>query len=170
MHPLALAGLRVFPSAALSTAPRNYIHLENATRAVLAAHPELAGASVELPAAIPARDPNPTLQAGPIERWGTGELAHVRLHCDSDAACRPFYVTVHLSSTAQAAIPAKPLAALRPGTHASMLIDSGRIHLRIPVTCLGSGAPGALIRVAGPKNIRFYQATVVDDTTVRGTL
>ncbi len=172
MHPFALAGLLILPSAALSTAPQSVIHLEDATRAVLAAHPELAGASIELPTSIPTRDPAPALQAGPIERWGaaSGSLAHVRLRCDSDTTCRPFYATVHLAPGTPAPALVKAESILRPGTHASMLIDSGRIHLRIPVTCLGSGAPGAQIRVAGPKNARYYQATVVDETTVRGTL
>ena len=114
-----------------------------------------------------------------MEHWpaGVSQMAHVRLHCKSELVCRPFYATVHLPEAAREEAAPKPAEAavkaadtLRPGAHASMLIDRGRIHLRIPVTCLGSGAPGAPIRVAGPKNARIYQAKIVDAATVRGVL
>ncbi len=178
MHPIALAGLLVLPNAALPTAPTTYIQAGDVTRAVVAANPELAGASVELPAAVSTREAAPELEAGPVERWSADTpIAHVRVRCVHGAACRPFYATVHLSAApGQAATKPKQTAdadqaqTLRPGAHAALVIDSGRIHLRIPVTCLGGGAPGAPIRVAGPKNARVYQATVVDGTTVRGVL
>ena len=180
MHHLALAGLLILPSAALPPSTQGEIRLADVPHAVLAAHPELAGASVDLPMVIPAREPAPVLEAGPVEHWPAGALqtVHVRVHCASEAVCRPFYATVHLQGTAQAELPARPVqaldalpsGALRPGAHAAMLIDSGRIHLRIPVTCLSGGAPGTPIRVAGSRNARIYQAKVVDSATVRGEL
>ncbi len=185
MHHLAIAGLLVLPSAALP-AQGSQIQVADATRAIVAAHPELAGAPVELPAAILTREAAPSLEAGPVEHWpaSAASLGRIRMRCADDTICRPFYATVHLAAAqAQTAPePGKGAAAhtsavvptpsdmLHPGAHASLVIDSGRIHLRIPVTCLGSGAPGAPIRVAGPKNARIYQATVVDGATVRGVL
>ena len=51
-----------------------------------------------------------------------------------------------------------------------MVIDSGRLHLRIPVTCLSGGAVGSTIRVAGPAHTKVFEAAVLDNGTVRGEL
>ncbi len=51
-----------------------------------------------------------------------------------------------------------------------MVIDSGLLHIRVPVTCLQSGATGSIIRVAGPARRKVYEAAIVDSATVRGTL
>ncbi len=170
----------------LHAAPPSFIHLEEVTRAVVAAHPELAGDSIELPTAIPTREAAPQLEAGPVEHWSStpNQPGHVRLRCLSETVCRPFYATVHLRLLQEQSKNAEPnrteresrlaptaeATLMHAGTHASMLIDSGRIHLRIPVTCLASGGLGAPVRVSGPKSSRVYLATVVDGTTVRGTL
>ncbi len=179
MHHLALAGLLVLPNAALPPAQLNHLQLEDVTRAIVAAHPEIAGAEVELPAAIATHETAPELKAGVVEHWAAdgASFAHIRIWCAASTACRPFYAKVHFAAEQTAAASQKVLTPtenaveiLRPGAHAALLIDSGRIHLRIPVTCLGGGAPGAPIRVAGPKHARTYQATVIDGTTVRGVL
>ena len=157
-----------------------------AASAVIAAHPELAENSIELPARVEAHEPEPALVAGPIEHWpASSAAARVRLHCQSEGVCLPFYVLVHPSkkeadSGARSEPPIAPAktgglnredtAALRTGQRASMLIDSGFLHLRIPVTCLQGGAVGSTIRVAGPGRSRVYEAAVVDGTTVRGSL
>ena len=175
------------------------IPLEAATRAVLAAHPDLAGDAIELPARIETRQPSPVLKAGPIERMaasaGLGNpVAHVRLSCQA-GACLPFYVLVHLSPSPiqEPAIPAVRLSSapsrfaavreqntppvrmaeaptLRSGAHASMVIDSGLLHIRVAVTCLQSGSTGSTIRVAGLGRRKVYEAAIVDGTTVRGSL
>ncbi len=100
--------------------------------------------------------------------------------------CLPFYALVHLAASepAEGGRPALGAAAsatqavarqenapvLRIGQRASMVIDSGLLHLRIPVTCLQGGAVGSTIRVAGPGRSKIFEAAVLDGTTVRGNL
>ena len=197
---LLLASLAAPAARAAAGSPSYAVTLESATHAVLAAHPDLAGDAIELPARIEARTPAPALLAGPVERAApsgnsTESVAHIRIHCQAEA-CLPFYVSVHLSGAelsgseaqqpgiqtpssprfaaarAQNSAAAAPVQApvLRPGQRASMVIDSGLLHIRVPVTCLQSGAAGSMIRVAGPARRKVYEAAIVDGSTVRGTL
>ncbi len=177
------------PANATSGSPSYSIRLEDAASAVLTMHPELAGEQLELPATVASREPAPALEAGPLERWAapsqtisggvkadtTAAMGRIRLRCQSESICLPFYVWVHLPASSAAvfrerAQAAQPAPVLHTGAHASMLIDSGMLHLRIPVTCLQAGAVGATIRVTGPSRSRVYQAAIIDGTTVRGSL
>ena len=200
MHRLALLALVVLltglavPAARAAAGSEVYaITLEEAARAVFAAHPELAGDAVELPARMETREQVPVLEAGPLVRQAassgsTETVGHVRLRCQAEA-CLPFYVLVHLSSSATQATPSsrqpsprlalnrEPAAAfaasaptLRSGERASMVIDSGLLHIRVPVTCLQSGTTGSTIRVLGPARRKIYEAAIVDRSTVRGSL
>ncbi len=173
---LFLIGTATLPALALAPdRPQAYpLDPEAATRAVLAAHPELAGDSMELATRILLREPAPLLQAGSLER--AGEQGRVRVRCQAETACLPFYVLVHLTP-AQAPSPRQMPAfsagnppVLRSGDRTSMVIDSGLLHLRLPVTCLQSGAAGSSIRVMGPARGKVYEAAVIDRTTVRGNL
>jgi hypothetical protein len=182
------AVIAVRPGNAASGSPVYSIRAEDAAHAVLAAHPELAGDQIELPSSIETREAAPVLEAGPLERWavparmgaGTGESAtaargRVRLRCQTENTCLPFYVWVHLPASDAPALPGSVQArqsdpVLRTGAHASMLIDSGLLHLRVPVTCLQGGSVGATIRVAGPARGRVYQVAIIDRATVRGSL
>lgn len=170
----------LFSTAALTAfaadRPQSYLlDPEAATHAVLAAHPELAGDAMELARRIVLREPAPSLQVGPVER--SGAIGRVRVRCGAETACLPFYVLVHLPA---AQIPAayrqtQPSASestpvLRSGDRTSMVIDSGLLHLRVPVTCLQAGVVGSTIRVTGPARGKVYQAAVIDRTTVRGSL
>ncbi len=194
---LLLASLAAPAARASAGSPSYTVTLESVTRAVVAAHPQLAGDAIELPEAIGARASAPVLLSGPVERAASGSsteaVAHIRMHCQAEA-CLPFYVLVHLSGSqlsgseaqepgipssprfaaarAQNSAAAAPVQApvLRPGQRASMVIDSGLLHIRVPVTCLQSGAAGSMIRVAGPARRKVYEAAIVDGSTVRGTL
>lgn len=173
-------------------APAFPIGLGPATRAVLIAHPELAGDTFELAAHVSARESDPVLRAGSLQTWPapstevseSGVLGRVRLQCQSSEVCLPFYVLVHLSSRATPTV--KPVSAamatvaktegifgthtLRHGAHVHLVIDSGLLHLRLPVICLQDGDPGGIIRVQSVDRHVIYQATVVDTSTVRGAL
>lgn len=177
MKPLLLSLLInaiALPAFAADRPPTYALDREAATHAVLAAHPELAGNSMELATPIALREPAPLLQAGPVER--SGVEGRVRVRCQDESACLPFYVLVHLSSaqvptSRQGLAPATENApVLRSGDHTSMVIDSGLLHLRLPVTCLQAGGVGSTIRVTGPAHSKVYQVAVIDRTTVRGSL
>ncbi len=193
---VCLAGLASLASPCRASEPlRVHAHLIDTAavrQAVVAAHPELAGAVLELPASVPSHEAAPALLAGPLQPWTGSKSAgapsgRVLLHCEEKDACLPFYVLVRGSepgSHPEATLPPSPARessvvrtggglparAVRPGQRASLLIDSGRLHLRIPVTCLESGEVGNTIRVSGSARGIVYQAAVVDGSTVRGTL
>ncbi len=150
---------------------------DRAAAAVAAAHPELSGDAIELPVPIAADTAAPLLSAGPVERWGASATARVCLQCQGAGVCLPFYAIVHLQSApaskpeGSAPVPrSEPPAAMHVGQRASLLIDSGMLHLEVAVTCLQAGAVGSTIRVAGPGRRIIYKAAVLDGATLRGTL
>ncbi len=163
--------------AAAHAAPATYpISTAEVAHAVFTAHPELTGSAVDVPAAVAAHAEKPALEAGPVEHWaGEGAVAHVRLHCVNSGECLPFYAAVHQGAIARIISPTvggevgMPTA-VHSGTRVVLLIDSGRLHLRLPATALGSGAAGSTVRVAGPARGKVFEALVLDSTTVRGTL
>ncbi len=185
LYALLLVGLGMGQLAHAEGGKVSYpIRLDAAVHAVLAAHAELAGTAVELPMKVEARSEEPVLLAGPIEPMkipgGSGDLewsqGRVRLRCAKPGACMPFYVLVHVPPTTKA-VTTKPLddtsslpAVLRNGARVYLLIDSGRLHLRVPVTCLQGGTAGSMIHVAALAHGRVYEAAIVDGTTVRGSL
>ena len=77
---------------ALGAGPVSYpIHLDEVARAVVAAHPELAGAAIELPELPEARETAPTLDAGKVEHWSAGSTTgHGRLPCPPETNCLAF--------------------------------------------------------------------------------
>ena len=197
---LLLATIAMLYSAQAFAGPSVYaISAEAVTRAVLLAHPELAGDAIELTTRIETRTDAPVLEAGLLEHMATpsalgtlapsAPLARVRLRCHTSSACLPFYALIHLASSDPSEIASAALAQprsqeqhlipttaragtpmLRTGAHAFMVIDSGLLHIRVPVTCLENGNPGATIRVAGLPRGRVYRAAIVDGATVRGSL
>ncbi len=166
-------GTATLPALAADRPQTYALDGEAATHAVLVAHPELAGNSIELATHIVVREPAPVLEAGPVER--SGAEGRVRVRCQAESACLPFYVLVHLPPaqalpSRQTLAPSDNTPVLRSGDHTSMVIDSGLLHLRLPVTCLQAGGVGSTIRVAGSVRGKVYQADVIDRSTVRGSL
>ncbi len=165
---------------ACAAPPMYPISTAEVARVVFAAHPELAGSAVDIPAAVAAHAENPSLEAGAIEHWaGAGAVAHVRLRCANPGNCLPFYAAVQSRLTHESFAQTAPSApagevllptAVHSGAHVFLIIDSGRLHLRLPATALGSGAAGSTVRVTGPARGKVFEALVVDSTTVRGTL
>jgi hypothetical protein len=156
------------------------IRAELIRAAVLTRYPELTSVR---PLLTPvARTADPVLLAGAVEQWGQTGL-RVRVHCRTTDECVPFYVAV--SRDAAAGVPAAVNAPALPATtHAgslvTMRIDSGHLHLTMPVTVLAAAPAGAEVRVqfhpaplsAGgrPPQPHVFLATVVDAETVRGEL
>ena len=185
LYALLLVGLGMGQLAHAEGGKVSYpIRLDAAVHAVLAAHAELAGAAVELPMKVEAKSEEPVLLAGPIEsikipsqsgdlEWSQGR---VRLRCAEPGTCMPFYVLVHVSPMVKARATKLPddtpplPAVLHSGAHVFLLIDSGQLHLRVPVTCLQGGTAGSMIHVAALAHGRIYEAAIVNGTTVRGSL
>jgi hypothetical protein len=135
---------------------------------------------------VVATSPSPALKVRSVERIGSERLS-ARMECIESDQCLPFFVaiqTVQENEQQIAAISARytltgaaprPVPVVRAGTTVNLFLDGAHIHIRIPVKCLESGAPGQAIRV---QSIRVddesdrlvYTAQVVDGSTVRGRL
>ena len=59
---------------------------------------------------------------------------------------------------------------LHAGSHATLLIEGDRLHIKLPVICLENGVPGRTIRVTALDHKQTYRAEVVDSTLLKGTL
>ena len=141
---------------------------------------------VKLPAALTAASPSPDLVISSVERMGD-RASRVKLSCRVQGQCLPFFATVNWTDTASAenAIghlqtaahgpQASQLSADRPllraGAHATLVIDSNRIHIRVPVVCLENGAVGHTVRVAGLDDRKqIYRAEVLSADSLKGSL
>jgi hypothetical protein len=102
----------------------------------------------------------------------------VKLTCPQPRACVPFYAIVtwpvgtlpsNLPVLARAAQPPAAIA-IHAGSPAMLLVDTGQMHLRIPVVSLQNGALGSTIHVASPDHKQTYTATVLSPTTLTGSI
>ncbi len=130
---------------------------------------------------VVATKPAPALKLRSVDKIGSAQLS-ARLECVDSDECLPFFVAIRTGpeNVEQAAAistkysPAgsaqRATAVVRSGTIVNLFLDGEHIHIRIPVTCLESGAPGQTIRVQDKSKRLVYTAQVIDGTAVRGRL
>jgi hypothetical protein len=108
-----------------------------------------------------------------------GDLAKVRLKCESTRVCLPFYVLVHWRKPGEqkAASPAWP-ESLEPrtlqkkdilvqrGKNATMVFESKNVRMTLPVLCLQSGGRGQQVRVMSKDVRKIFVARVTGQGTV----
>jgi hypothetical protein len=184
---LLLACLALVTGAAAAHAESYPIAAERITATVEAAHPELHQVH---PSVQPrSRSAEPALVAGRPEPSGQGSV-RIRLSCAQAGDCVPFYVEASREASAPAgsaaapkqSAPAHPVpldAGVHAGASLTLLLDSGPLHLQMPVTALASAPVGGVLRVQSrpvplgrdshPRS-QTLSATVVDAHTVRGEL
>jgi hypothetical protein len=105
-----------------------------------------------------------------------------RVECASSAECVPFMVSVHVNASEQAqalmslpsptntAAAASKVPVVRNGSPAILEIEGNRVHIRLSVICLESGAAGQMVRAASPDRKIVYRAVVIDGSLLKGTL
>jgi len=103
----------------------------------------------------------------------------VKLRCEANHGCLPFYVLVHglrsvnaIDSETHTATPSAESAlpmVIRGGDHATLILESPDSRMRFPVICLQSGVRGQRVRVASPDHKRFYEAEVVAPGMLKGS-
>lgn len=111
---------------------------------------------------------------------GTGGIVKVKLRCQDNHECLPFYVLVHsldtlkVDATKARTVPvvaaSAPQNVIRGGDHATLILETPDARMTFPVICLQSGARGQRIRVASPDRRQFYDAEVVASGIVKGSL
>jgi hypothetical protein len=104
----------------------------------------------------------------------------VKLRCQDNRECLPFYVLVHgvegLEARAlglgvmPAVLPRPPQNVVRGGDHAILILETSDSRLSFPVICLQNGARGQTVRVTSTDHARFYEAEVVAAGLLRGNL
>lgn len=64
----------------------------------------------------------------------------------------------------------EPKPSVRAGSTATLLLEAGRIHIRLQVVCLQAGKPGDQILVATRNRKQTYKAEIVTPTLLKGQL
>jgi flagella basal body P-ring formation protein FlgA len=110
----------------------------------------------------------------------TAGTVKVKLRCQDNQECLPFYVLVHgldgahVGSVGVGAVPVNTAKLLqnviRGGDHATLILETPDSRISLPVICLQSGARGQRIRVASTDRRQFFDAEVVATGMVKGSL
>lgn len=175
--------LVVAATAPAVAAPTRYaITPAQVAAAVSGAGMQVDPSQVALLTGVVSKGPDPQLAVRSIEPQ-EGHRAIARLQCADHSQCLPFVVAIQLSrqsSAAPHAVPAsvisvsepvsRPSAAvsLRQGSSAVLLLESGPVHITLPVICLQSGSAGQTIRVTDRERRQIYMAQVVNENLLKG--
>jgi hypothetical protein len=153
------------------------------------------GKQVSLLARVVATEPDPTLDVLSVETLGSPQSSvksrirsRVKLACRIAEKCLPFYVIVTwpegtawaatIASSSSPVLRNAPAAGNGPltseitmpaGTHATLVIDDQRSHIRLSVVSLENGVAGHRIRVASPDHKQFYVGEVVSASLLKGS-
>jgi len=110
----------------------------------------------------------------------TAGTARVKLRCENNHGCLPFYVLVHRVSIVKAravesdaitaALPGPTPNIVRGGDHAILILETPDSRMSFPVICLQSGSRGQRVRVTSPDHARFFEAQVVAAGLLKGDL
>jgi len=146
---------------------------------------QITPAQVTLLSVVVATNPAPRLTVRSIQPWGSQRMM-ARLECESREQCLPFFVGLQVgtgsdgqsagtsSNHATNSIPISMTGSrnyvVRSGAPATLQLDSERVHIRISVICLESGAAGQTIRVTGKDRRLVYSARVIDGGHLQGRL
>jgi hypothetical protein len=97
---------------------------------------------------------------------------------DASKAWSPVAPTLPVGERADQAVKSTPKldaaadseSIVKIGSHATLVIDAQRLHIKLPVICLEQGAPGQTIRVTALDRKQTYKAEVIGSTLLKGTL
>jgi|SRR5579863_2942080 hypothetical protein len=169
------------PLAVPALAARYPISKEQVAAAVNRLGMPVAPEQITLLADVVASTNAPRLTVRSIEPWGEHRMT-ARIECGSSDQCLPFFVSLNTGSdtaseaaaaAAQSYLPAANLPkhfVVKSGTPATLLLDGDRVHIRLSVICLESGAPGQTIRVTDREHKMVFHAQVVDGGLLKGRL
>ena len=141
------------------------------------------GLTVKFATAVTSSVPAPQLviqSASMTSPHGT----RLRIGCVSSNECLPFYAyaswpengpTVDLPAVFDVkkrslSPPSHTETSLRPGTAATLMLEAGRVHIKLQVVCLEGGSVGDTIRVTAKDHKQSYTAEVVGSNLLKGSL
>ncbi len=167
--------------SALAASARYPISKQQVAAAVSDMGVEVAPEQVTFLADVVASTGAPRLTVQSMQRWGNQKMV-ARLQCESSDQCLPFFVSLKMSPGTEASskpVPtyapavATPVAkryVVKSGTPATLMLEGQRVHIRLAVICLESGAAGQTIRVTDRDHKIFFHAQVVDGGLLQGRL
>jgi hypothetical protein len=148
------------------------------------------GVRVTLPAPVQATVENPVLDLVSVTPSGE-RSAQLLISCRTRSQCPSFYASAkwdgrpavstldgpatNVRRIAQpvqrpAEIDSISAVAVRAGTRSELEIDGERVHIRLPVICLQSGAAGDHIHVSTIDRKQTFEAEVVDSSLMKARL
>ena len=159
------------------------------TSTLVSAALEVAGlrvtpAQIVLPLQLATESEHPVLHVIGAELV-SGSRLRIRLACNSNRDCQPFFALVERSSTDPAlnfmaslpssSAPDLPIRTgtapgIRAGQHATLLMEDDHMRISVPIISIDSGAVGKEVRVSSLDRKTTYQATVLGPQMVRGSL
>jgi hypothetical protein len=187
VYSLACVVVAASPLSAVAVAaavPAHYtISAEQISTAISDAGMAVSPEQIKLLTQVRATTDAPRLKVESIQRSGNN-TAIVRMGCLDSTQCLPFFVKAELNQNGGSeAAPASSVQVLpsllraaskqpvmRAGAQAVLLLESERVHIRIPVVCIENGALGQKVRVRASGNRQLYVAEVVDATSLKGSL
>ncbi len=171
---LAVAPVAVSQTTAARSAISTLRIMDAMALAGVAASPD----QIELLSRVNGTAVNATMRVVNVSHAAAGTLK-VRLRCQDNHECLPFYVLVHGLEpvklggaevhTVAAAEPTPLHNVVRGGDRAILILETPDSRMSFPVICLQSGAPGQKVRVTSPDRRRFYDAEVVAAGVLKGS-
>lgn len=134
--------------------------------------------NIQIPSRPRARTQNPTLLSESLERAFDRRMFHLRIRCQPITDCVPFLVEVRFSAEVtdglqsalqKSALNARAPIIVRAGSHPSLRVSRGDVHISMPVRALQAGRIGQRIRVCSDETGRVYWARVLDSKHVEGS-
>jgi hypothetical protein len=145
------------------------------------------GVEVRLAAPITAAADNPMLDVQSVTQVNA-HSAQLKVVCRNRTQCLPFYVSATWPEASAGGILSTPANkveqpkaspqqapsashdAIKPGSHATLMIEEGKIHIRLQVVCLQGGSAGDEVRVSTADHKVTYKAEIVTPSLLKGSL
>ncbi len=185
---MLLAAVLLLPAMDVAAAAEpQFITTDQVVKAMQARQLPVDGVHVDLAAHISATVGEPVLEIQSAVLLNP-HSARLRVGCQVHSECMAFYASAQWPATSQpitmamlAASAGKPgpggggtavkaVSALRPGSHAVLLIDQDKIHIRLPVICVQGGAAGDKVRVTTANRQQLFEAVILNSDELKGTL
>jgi hypothetical protein len=170
---LMVAGARAHAASA-----RTAISPANVAEAITQAGMQVRPGQVDILSAIGSVHPDALLHVVRVARLNT-DLLKVRMRCEENSECLPFYVLLHGKTEGEVAdfrkllekTPIAPKApVVRGGEAVTLIVQTQDMRMTLPVICLQNGRLGERIKVTSPDRKRTFEAEVVQAGLVRKVL
>jgi hypothetical protein len=137
---------------------------------------------VSLLTRVVATESSPALDVLSVEPFSKQPMAdhtrtrsRVKLACHQPGKCLPFYAivtgsepTAGSAATPSSVSPTSEIT-MRAGTHATLVMDDDRSHIKVAVISLENGMAGHRIRVSSPDHKQVYFGEVVSASLLKGS-